>query len=137
MMLGKRQVSVGILRPNIILYNEHHSQGDVIADTLSIDLKKKPDLLIVMGTSLKVIGVKRLVKEIASTIRKTGKGVKVVLINKCELGSDWTDFFDMKILEKTSDEVCDDLMREIERIKKTCIGATLGGVKKSEKKGTI
>lgn len=60
---GKRSISVGFLRPNIVLYNEHHKMGNEISELQSIDFKKSPDLLIVMGTSLKIIGVKRLIKD--------------------------------------------------------------------------
>jgi NAD-dependent SIR2 family protein deacetylase len=46
---GKRAIKIGSLRPNIILYNEYHAGGDQIADVLGADLRKRPDLLIVMG----------------------------------------------------------------------------------------
>lgn len=53
MMEGKRAIKVGTLRPNIILYNEYHSGGDQIAHVLGADLRRRPDLLIVMGKPYK------------------------------------------------------------------------------------
>lgn len=66
--LGKRSITCGILRPNIVLYNEFHTNGDLIADLQTIDLNKGPDLLIVIGTSLKIVGVKRLIKDFAGAV---------------------------------------------------------------------
>jgi NAD-dependent histone deacetylase SIR2 len=89
---GKRPISTGCLRPNIVLYNEHHKQGDEIAKTHEKDLKKRPDCLIVMGTSLKIVGVKRLVKDFAFTVKNNGGSV--ILINKTALSKDMMDLFD-------------------------------------------
>ncbi|ORX83159.1 DHS-like NAD/FAD-binding domain-containing protein [Anaeromyces robustus] len=96
-MTGKRAISVGSLRPNIVLYNEHHINGDLINDFANYDVSKKPDLLIVIGTSLKVYGIKNLVKRLANVVhaRKTGK---VIFINKTELCSKtWGDVFDYEM----------------------------------------
>lgn len=65
---GKRGTRVGGLRPNIVLYDEEHPQGDVIGRITSADLKSGPDMMIIFGTSLKVHGLKRLVKEFAASI---------------------------------------------------------------------
>lgn len=65
---GKRGTRVGGLRPNIVLYGEEHPQGDVIGKITSADLKTGPDMMIIFGTSLKVHGLKRLVKEFAAAI---------------------------------------------------------------------
>ncbi|KAF8453983.1 DHS-like NAD/FAD-binding domain-containing protein, partial [Terfezia claveryi] len=65
---GKRGTRVGGLRPNIVLYGEEHPQGDVIGRITSADLKSGPDMMIIFGTSLKVHGLKRLVKEFAASI---------------------------------------------------------------------
>ncbi|TFK98950.1 DHS-like NAD/FAD-binding domain-containing protein [Pterulicium gracile] len=63
-----RRLRVGSLRPAIVLYDEPHPLGDDIGLIQSSDLARKPDLLIVMGTSLKVHGLKKLVKEFAKTV---------------------------------------------------------------------
>ncbi|KAJ3224299.1 hypothetical protein HK099_008622 [Clydaea vesicula] len=95
--LGKRGQREGFLRPNIVLYNEHHVNGDLISEYISHDIKRKPDFMIVMGTSLKVVGMKQLVKEMAKKVHESKKG-KVILINKTDLGREWDQIFDFIIL---------------------------------------
>ncbi|KAJ1555450.1 hypothetical protein HK096_008058, partial [Nowakowskiella sp. JEL0078] len=102
--LGKRSIRVGTLRPNIVLYNEYHVKGEKIADITICDIKKKPDLLIVMGTSLKVHGIKRLVKDLAKTVHER-KG-KVIFINRTELSrAEWEGVFDYYVQSNTDDAV--------------------------------
>lgn len=67
----------GILRPNIILYNEAHPASEIIGQITMYDFKKRPDFLLVMGTSLMIPAVKRLVKEFSKSVHATsikGKG---------------------------------------------------------------
>lgn len=96
---GKRALGVGQIRPNIILYNEHHPQGDRIGELCALDVKKKPDYMLIMGTSLKVVGIKRLIKDFAKTI-KVQRGAKIVLVNKTPLQnvSEWKDIIDYQII---------------------------------------
>ncbi|KAI5964118.1 HST3 [Candida pseudojiufengensis] len=95
---GKRITgNIGILRPDIVLYGENHPQSEILSLGLSNDLKLKPDLLIIMGTSLKVDGVKKLVKSLANEIHKKPNG-KVLFINKTSLGKQWQNFIDYEIL---------------------------------------
>lgn len=94
---NRRGLPVGVLRPDIILYNETHAAGDQIANHTTNDIRKRPDLLIVMGTSLKVTGIKRFVKEMSKEVRRNGKGpMQCVLINKTNLTvvREWKDIFD-------------------------------------------
>lgn len=65
---GRRTQNMGILRPRIVLYNEFHPDGETIGSINEKDLKSKPDCLIVTGTSLKIPGVRRLVKEMAKSV---------------------------------------------------------------------
>ncbi|KND04761.1 uncharacterized protein SPPG_00465 [Spizellomyces punctatus DAOM BR117] len=112
---GKRPLPIGTLRPNIVLYNEHHSRGDQIADMTAYDVKKRPDMLIVMGTSLKVVGIKRLVKDLAKSVHELRNG-QVVFINNTEIGhKEWDDVFDYHILGKTDDVVAE-LEQEMKRL---------------------
>ena len=83
-MAGKRAWSTGTLRPDIVLYNENHPAGDDISTVLSADLARQPDCLIVMGTSLKVHGLKRMVKEMARQVRSNHNG-PVIYINQTAL----------------------------------------------------
>lgn len=70
---GKRGTRVGGLRPNIVLYGEEHPQGDEIGTITRADLTSRPDMMIIFGTSLKVHGLKRLVKEFAASIHSRVK----------------------------------------------------------------
>ena len=95
---GKRKTAQGILRPDIVLYNEPHPHGEIIADIVSTDIKKRPDLLIVMGTSLKVNGLKRLVKDLAKAVKQHSNG-SVLFINKSEAAKNqWNKVFDYQFV---------------------------------------
>ena len=79
---GKRGTAVGSLRPNIVLYGEEHPAADAISNITTNDLRFGPDVLLILGTSLHVHGLKILVKEFAKAVhaRTGGKG-KVVFVN--------------------------------------------------------
>jgi hypothetical protein len=92
---GKRMTgSVGLLRPNIVLYGENHPFSDIITTGLNSDLKQRPDLLIVMGTSLKVHGVKQIVNSMSKIIHH--RGGKVILINK-DIITGWNGKIDYQV----------------------------------------
>ncbi|MCJ1360944.1 hypothetical protein MMC16_000039 [Acarospora aff. strigata] len=93
---GKRGTAVGTLRPNVILYGEEHPAEDALAQITTHDIALAPDVLLILGTSLRVHGLKILVKEFAKAVhaRKAGKG-KVIFINRtkpCE--SAWNEIID-------------------------------------------
>ena len=75
--IGKRSRGVGKLRPSVVLYNELHKDGEEVGEAVKRDLLGNPkgkgrtgaDLLIVVGTSLRVPGTKRMVREFAKAIR--------------------------------------------------------------------
>ncbi|KIK67958.1 hypothetical protein GYMLUDRAFT_92618 [Collybiopsis luxurians FD-317 M1] len=116
-----RALRVGSLRPAIVLYDEPHPLGDEIGVVQGLDVARKPDMLIIMGTSLKVHGLKKLVKDFAkavhthkssssSTPPKTTKSSsakafagKVIFVNKTPPGSEWTDVIDYHV-SGTTDE---------------------------------
>ncbi|KAG5418563.1 HST3 [Candida metapsilosis] len=94
---GKRMTGhIGLLRPDIVLYGENHRQSEILSQGLTNDLKSKPDLLIIMGTSLKVDGVKKLVKSLSKQIHE--RGGKVLFINKTSLSKMWHQYIDYEIL---------------------------------------
>lgn len=76
---GKRSLGVGKLRPRIVLYNEFHPDAEAIGAVSEADIKARPDAIIVVGTSLKVPGVKRIVQEMCKTVRDYRGGVSVWL----------------------------------------------------------
>ncbi|PVV00769.1 hypothetical protein BB560_004837, partial [Smittium megazygosporum] len=99
---GKRVLGVGVLRPDIVLYNELHPHAEVIGRFAEHDLKRKPDLLLVIGTSLNIPGVKRLVKEISKAVTANSESIhrsglaKSILINSGYPSgfSSWENIFD-------------------------------------------
>ncbi|KAH6913144.1 DHS-like NAD/FAD-binding domain-containing protein [Coprinopsis sp. MPI-PUGE-AT-0042] len=83
-ILGKRARGIGKLRPSVVLYNEAHHDGEGVGDVVQKDLmgskgkgNSGADLLLVVGTSLKVPGTKRMVREFAKAVRTRGAGAFV------------------------------------------------------------
>lgn len=90
---GKRALGVGKLRPDIVLYGEEHPNAHLISPIITHDLGLSPDLLLILGTSLKVHGLKVLVREFAKTIHS--RGGKVVFVNYTKPPeSSWGDIID-------------------------------------------
>lgn len=90
---GKRALGVGKLRPDIVLYGEEHPQSDLISPIVQHDLSAGPDLLLVLGTSLRVHGLKVMVKEFSKAVHN--KGGKVIFINFTKPSeSVWGDIID-------------------------------------------
>ncbi|KAJ3807370.1 DHS-like NAD/FAD-binding domain-containing protein [Lentinula lateritia] len=119
-----RALRVGLLRPAIVLYDEAHPLGDEIGIVQSSDVARKPDMLIIMGTSLKVHGLKKLVKEFARVVhnqksssvplsssssplqvRKASSAKafagKVIFVNKTPPGAEWADVIDYHVSGET------------------------------------
>ncbi|KAH7105699.1 DHS-like NAD/FAD-binding domain-containing protein [Auriculariales sp. MPI-PUGE-AT-0066] len=101
-----RSLRIGTLRPAIVLYDEPHPYGDEIGTMCTSDLARKPDVLIIMGTSLKVHGIKKLVKDFAKAVHghpgatspknKTGGG-KVIFVNRTAPGAEWNGIIDVHV----------------------------------------
>ena len=92
---GKRSLKIGTLLPNIVLYNDPipHPSSMTTTALISSDLSRRPDLLLIFGTSLKVHGIKKLVKDFAKQVH-ANKG-QVILINNVELGkAEWKGVID-------------------------------------------
>ena len=95
---GKRLIKVGTLRPNIVLYNELHPEGDYIADCIKEDIRKLPNVLIIIGTSLKIIGLKKMVKDFAKIARTNSKSL-ILYINKTpSRNKEWESVFDYELI---------------------------------------
>ena len=115
-----RALKVGTLRPAIVLYDEPHPLGDDIGSIQTSDLARRPDMLIIMGTSLKVHGFKKLVKEFAKAVHESSAPCssstmtfspiktpnnrtfknwagKVVFVNKTPPGSEWEGVIDYHV----------------------------------------
>lgn len=99
--LGRRKLRSGFLRPDIVLYNEPHPHGDTIADFVSSDMAKQPNLLLVMGTSLKIAGLKKMIKDFAKNMksRTGGENNLIVYINKTPCSrAEWQGVFDYELI---------------------------------------
>ncbi|KAG0368807.1 DHS-like NAD/FAD-binding domain-containing protein [Gamsiella multidivaricata] len=113
---GKRKVATGTLRPDIVLYNENHPFGDAIGRIQLTDLKRSPDVLLVMGTSLKVHGLRLLVRKAAKTVHENKKGC-VILVNKTPVvGKEWNGVFDY-FVEGECDRWCEVVQEAIRKEK--------------------
>ncbi|RDL39900.1 uncharacterized protein BP5553_04240 [Venustampulla echinocandica] len=90
---GRRGLAIGRLRPDIVLYGEEHPNANLVGPLITHDLGLGPDLLLIMGTSLRVHGLKVMIKEFAKAIRT--KGGKVVFVNRTKPAeSTWGDIID-------------------------------------------
>jgi NAD-dependent histone deacetylase SIR2 len=100
--LRKRSIKqvghMGALKPAITLYDDAPSPDEhTIAAISDSDLRRKPDLVLVLGTSLKIPGFKNLVKDFVFQARqRSGKqNVRAVLINATDvLSTEWKGVFD-------------------------------------------
>ena len=78
-----------MMHPTIIHYHQIHPDGAFIGKMCEKDIDC--DLLIVIGTSLYVDGVKRLVKTFCRAPNVQGKRI---LVNLTKPNKEWNDFFD-------------------------------------------
>ncbi|SMY20699.1 unnamed protein product [Zymoseptoria tritici ST99CH_1A5] len=102
---GKRSHGIGRLRPRMVLYNEHNPDDEAIGAVTKEDLRKRPDAVIVVGTTLKVPGVRRIVREMCATVRDRRGGVTVWINNDPPpVSKDLEDCWDI-IVNGTSDAV--------------------------------
>ncbi|CAM1506984.1 Fc.00g066250.m01.CDS01 [Cosmosporella sp. VM-42] len=98
---GKRSHGIGRLRPRFVLYNEYNPDEEAIGNVSSADLKSRPDAIIVVGTTLKVPGTRRLVKELCQVTRGRKNGLTVWINTDSEpKGVDFKDCWDMVVKSK-------------------------------------
>ncbi|KAK0655313.1 DHS-like NAD/FAD-binding domain-containing protein [Cercophora newfieldiana] len=89
---GKRATAIGTLRPDIVLYDEHDPRADSISAIARHDLLQRPDVLLIMGTSLATHGVKHLVRDFAKIVHR--RAGKVVFVNLAEPARNWDGVID-------------------------------------------
>jgi len=77
---GLRARSGGVLRPDVVLYGETHPEASEIASLLRGDSDLGPDLLVIMGTELKLQGPRDAVGTISRAVHSSG-GV-VIMVNQ-------------------------------------------------------
>lgn len=104
---GLRSHGIGRLRPRMVLYNEFNPDEEAIGAVSAADLKSRPDAVIVVGTSLKVPGIRRLAKEMCAVTRGRRDGFTAWINYEPEpLGIDFKDSWDLVVRGE-----CDDVAR--------------------------
>lgn len=95
---GKRSHGIGRLRPRMVLYNESNPDDEAIGAVVKADLLKRPDAVIVVGTSMEIPGVKRIVREMCGIVRDRRDGV-AIWINRGPppIGKDFEDCWDLVV----------------------------------------
>jgi NAD-dependent SIR2 family protein deacetylase len=95
-LAGRRSTRVGVLRPNVVLYGEEHPSADAIGPLVMSDIACRPDLLLIFGTSLKVHGLQKIVREFANVVhsRKNGYGRVIFINNTPPAASIWKGVID-------------------------------------------
>jgi NAD-dependent histone deacetylase SIR2 len=94
---GMRSHGIGKMRPRIVLYNEHNPDEEAITSVMNADVRSRPDALIVVGTSMKIPGVRRLVKSLCSVIRSRRNGVTMWINNEPPAGKEFEDCWDLMV----------------------------------------
>jgi NAD+-dependent protein deacetylase SIR2 len=104
---GKRSHGVGKLRPRIVLYNEHNPDDEAIGAVTTADMRTRPDCVIVVGTSMKIPAVRRIVHEMCSIVRDRREGT-TIWINRDPPppGKDLENCWDL-IIKGDSDKVAE------------------------------
>lgn len=106
---GLRSHGIGRLRPRMVLYNEFNPDEEAIGAVSHADLKSRPDAVIVVGTSLKVPGIRRLAKEMCSVTRGRRGGFTAWINYDPEpVGIDVKDCWDLVVRGE-----CDDVARHV------------------------
>lgn len=102
---GKRSHGIGRLRPRMVLYNEYNPDQDSIGKVCEADLRRVPDAVIVVGTSLKIPGLKRIVRELCQATRAKRDGFTAwVNLDPVPQNPDMKDLWDLEVRGR-----CDDI----------------------------
>ena len=87
--LPSRNATVGILRPDVVLYNEEHPHGWEIQQIMTADCDEPLDLLLVIGTRMNIPGIQGAIQAFSRSIHQgtveTGEGGReplVLLVNR-------------------------------------------------------
>lgn len=91
---GKRGLTVGALRPNIVLYGEEHPQNTLLSPLVPYDISCNPEILIIMGTSLKVHGLQKIIRDFAKAVHSRKNGRVIFVNNTKPAESVWDGIID-------------------------------------------
>lgn len=101
---GKRSHGIGRLRPRMVLYNEYNPDQDAIGKVSVADLQRVPDAVIVVGTSMKIPGLKRLVRELCQATRSKRDGFTAwVNVDPAPQAPDMKDMWDLVVRGRSDD----------------------------------
>ncbi|KAI0126016.1 DHS-like NAD/FAD-binding domain-containing protein [Xylariales sp. AK1849] len=101
---GKRSHGIGRLRPRMVLYNEANPDDEAIANVVKADVRARPDAVIVVGTSMKIPGVRMLVKDMCKVTRQRKDGITAWINLESEpSGADLKDCWDLVVQGKCDD----------------------------------
>lgn len=104
---GKRSHGIGKLRPRMVLYNEYNPDTDAIFNVVKADMRSRPDAVLVVGTTLKIPGVRKLVKDMCGVTRSRRDGVAAwINLDPEPSGVELRDCWDIVVRGK-----CDDVAR--------------------------
>ena len=102
---GKRSHGVGRLRPRMVLYNEQNPDEEAIGAVATADGRTRPDAVIVVGTSMKIPGVRRIVRHMCKIVRDRKEGTAIwINYDPAPTGKDLEDCWDL-IVKGDCDEV--------------------------------
>ncbi|KAG5437501.1 hypothetical protein PCANB_000929 [Pneumocystis canis] len=106
----KRLSKAEYSHPDIVLYDKTHPISDFLSHITTSDIKKRPDLLLIIGISFRIIGIKTLVKDISEIVHSNGG--KVILVNRTEpSNNEWKNIIDWYV-EADCDEWVEDLRKK-------------------------
>jgi NAD+-dependent protein deacetylase SIR2 len=101
---GKRSHGVGRLRPRMVLYNEYNPDEEAIGNVTKADLRRVPDAVIVVGTTLKIPGLRRIVKEMCQVTRSRRDGITAwINIDPEPQGPEFKDCWDIVVRGRSDD----------------------------------
>lgn len=99
-----RGIKIGSLRPALVLYDEPHPDAEKIGNVQVKDVDpakgREPEMVVVMGTSLKVHGVKNFLRSLIKTIKAnhasdTAPSHRIAFVNKTAPPAEFKDAFDV------------------------------------------
>ena len=65
---NKHALIISTLWLNIVLYSENHPHDTLLILYINLDKNSNLDVLLIMGTSLKVVGVQNMMKDFAKAV---------------------------------------------------------------------
>ncbi|KAI1807195.1 DHS-like NAD/FAD-binding domain-containing protein [Daldinia bambusicola] len=101
---GKRSHGIGRLRPRMVLYNEYNPDEESIANVVRADIRSRPDAVIVVGTSMKIPGVRNMVKDMCRVTRERKDGITAwINLDPEPTGADLKNCWDLIVRGKCDD----------------------------------